>query len=164
MKRVFLLLIFAFLASCSVNHIDSNETLSDKETAHLKKEGNATIGGQVLLFKTDSEIQFGKNTEVLLVPVCKASTDIITQVYGNTQNATRKMKDHPRFNWGSLTDFNKVTKTDKKGSFTFRKVPPGSYYILSFISLPSGRTNDGGTIMKRINVDYGQIKMVSMRL
>lgn len=166
MLRVLLVSCMALLTSCSMtSHIDSDKQLSEEQRIHLTTEGNSTVSGQVLLIKDEGkEILFGQSTEVLLVPVCEASTDIVTQVYGSTDSGRHPLEDHPSFDWGELSSINKLTKTDNRGSFTFRKLPAGSYYILSFISIQQKEENVGSSVMRRINVDRGQIKMVSLRL
>ena len=165
MHRLLLLICFSLFSSCTLLHVSSDSDLTNEQVEKFSAEGKSTISGQVLLFIDEGkDILFGQNTEVLLVPVCEASTEIVTTVYGSAESGTHPMEEHPRFNWGDLNTINKLTRTDKRGSFTFRKLPAGSYYVLSFISIPEDREDKGASVMRRINVDAGKVKMVSLRL
>ena len=165
MYKFLLLISFALLTSCSLSHIDSDLELTQEQKEELSAKGTSTVSGQVLLIKEEGQrILFGKNTEVLLVPVCESSTDIISQVYGTNTSGTRPMEEHPRFNWGELSKYNKLMRTNNRGSFTFRNLPSGSYYVLSFISIPDKKEDIGASVMRRISVDEGKVKMVSLRL
>ncbi|MCH2207330.1 MAG: hypothetical protein MK132_15850 [Lentisphaerales bacterium] len=162
MYRLILLLCVALLTSCS----SSVDEATMEKASEFQKEGTSIIGGQVLLFQEKNKILFGSNTEVLLVPVCDFSTKIISQVYGNTEKGNYPLEDHPRFDWEDLAKYNKLMNTDERGSFTFRRIPEGNYYLLSFISLPNDEKDidEGASIMRRVSVEKGKIKMVSLRL
>ena len=163
MKLYSLLLLCLFSASC-INTVSSTKPVPTKELSNTVYSGKSAITGKVVTIEGHNKIVTRERSEVVLVPVCEASTDIIGQIYKNPVASSRSVKDHPRIDWGRLNDFKRVTYTDETGKFFFSSLSPGEYYILSYINVRDNLSNKGGSVMRKLNLENGKMKEISLRL
>ncbi|MCH2207324.1 MAG: carboxypeptidase-like regulatory domain-containing protein [Lentisphaerales bacterium] len=162
MKLVTLLLICLISASC-ITEIKSSEPIDHGNLSNKVYRGQAALKGNIKTVERHMKL-ITKITKVLLVPVCPASTDIITQIYNNTEASSRDIKNHPRIDWQDLQEFVRTTKTNEKGNFMFASISPGDYYLLSYIKMRDKLSVKGGSVMRKVEVKNGRMKEISVRL
>ena len=163
MKLLTLLLLILISASC-ITKIKSDKTIDRQKLTNSVFKGRSAIIGKVSTIDGHTKMVTKADSQVVLIPVCEASTDIISQIYPNTEASSRSVKDHPRIEWGQLQDFLRVTHTDEYGSFTIANISPGDYYLLSYIKVRDKLSIKGGSVMRKLNIEKSKVKKVSLRL
>lgn len=127
------------------------------EFAKLPTSGTAIVTGQAFLKTADGKIYYPQRENARLNPKTSYSKQWYEVNYIGKKNIT---KADPRY-----LDYIYKSSMDKKGRFTFKKIPGGDYYISAPIFwMKEIKMEDGTILMKRqgaficheIHVDDGQ--------
>lgn len=122
----------------------------ESEYAKLQKTGDATVTGQVFMKTRGGDVKVGAGSEILLIPVTSYS-----RVFYSAYLADRPVSNHDE----RVKAYTIRTQADGTGSFRFKNVPPGKYYLTGDVvwEAPTryGMTRQGGLIAKEIAVEPG---------
>jgi len=131
MRSVFLTAIAALgLAACHAAHIESPVAFDANEAAFIHAEGKATIEGHAFVTNSGGSVVNAAGQPVWLVPSTAYSRQRFAAIYGNTKSirarAIPKADSDPDY-----IRFTRETKATSGGKFSFDKVAPGDYFVVS---------------------------------
>lgn len=123
-----LLLAIALLMGCSSHR---QERVDEREYASYRRDGNATIEGQVKMTLANGQLLYGSACQVRLMPITSSSTSYVQDVV--MTGGTKAPEPGPDAIWW-------VEEADLEGRFRFVDVPAGSYYVICPVAWrePSG--------------------------
>jgi hypothetical protein len=138
------------------------------EAEYSRAAGKAIVKGQMFLRRKDGIVVYGAGSEARLVPKVAHSDQVIAASF-----PSGKIKMHLIFgiNTGAELNFDpafipyiRSTKADGQGGFTFRQVPPGSYYVVGNVNwcVPAGYGScdrQGGDLYDAITVRPGDTEV-----
>jgi hypothetical protein len=136
MKRLSLLLILCFMmVSCAgglARPIQRAVVFNDDEYLPYRKPGKAVITGQAFTTTRSGEIRYGAGRTVSLHPATTYAAE-----YFNVQvvRGAYMSEPDPRF-----LQFEKTTISDATGTFEFKNLPAGKYYVVTDFSWCAGRS------------------------
>ena len=116
--------------------------------------GKSAIKGNILTVEGHHEFIREKGDKIQLIPVCEASTDIVTQIFGSTKDSS-KLKKYPRVDWGAITPFIKNAFTDEKGRFILSNLSGSDYYIIAKVT--------GGSLLRKITLEDDSVIELTLR-
>jgi len=157
MKKSLLLMAVALaLSGCAHQPPPANlGFLSAAEYSALPKEGTGAVSGQVFMRTVGGDVRYGAGSRVLLIPATSYSAQIYSAYLRNQAVASVDTR---------ALEAGKKTQADGSGNFSFSKVPPGSYYILSDVAWQAptayGLALQGGAIMSELQVENDQMTTV----
>ncbi len=129
-KTLILLLAFpVFLCSCVMPQAPMKpmQTAFDEaEFAPYAVPGTSTITGQAFLKTRGREVRLGAGNTVQLLPVTSYTTELRKRV---TLGGERVGPVDPR-----IEKYRRTTIADGSGSFEFRNLPAGEYYVTCVIT------------------------------
>ncbi len=131
MRRVFLSVLFASgLAACRSTHIDSPVAFDASEAAFIQKDGKATIEGHAFVTNRSGGVVNAAGQTVWLIPSTAYARQRFAAIYGGAKSiparAIPKADSDPAY-----SQYTRQTKTTSGGKFTFEKVAPGDYFVVS---------------------------------
>ncbi len=129
MKRWIVLGVVACLVmSCSRTYT-RNADFIPEEYAPYEGVGTARVCGQAYLMLEDGKQHVASGDSVLLAPVTSYTEEAfkVKVLHGRSLEPPDPQ----------AIKFEKHTKTDNEGRFCFTDLPPGSYYVVADIVLPS---------------------------
>ena len=139
--KLFTLLLLCLLSASCMTKVMSAKPVDTEKLSNVIYSGNSAIKGNIVTVEGHHKFIRDKGNKVVLVPVCEASTDIVTQIFGS-DNDSSKLKKYPRVDWGALESFNKVVFTDDKGRFLLPNLSGAEYYIIARVR--------GGSLLRKI--------------
>lgn len=136
------------------------------EAGFIRKSGSATINGQAFLRDRTGQVNvhFASGEVVRLVPATTYAQARVAQFYGAGKfvaaGAIPKVSADPEY-----AAYTRTTKSDAMGRFSFDKVAPGRYFVMSqLIWRPKdGFTSEGGAMYEEVTVtgtESGPIKIM----
>ncbi|MFS0827627.1 hypothetical protein [Pseudomonas phoenicis] len=129
----------------------------EAEYQTLPRIGDATVTGQVFLKTRGGDVKVGAGSEIQLFPV----TSYSKVFYKAYQSKLPIDTPDPR-----VRQYTFRTQADATGSFDFKQVPAGQYYIGGLVTweAPSkyGLASQGGYIAKEITVAPGSSQKVML--
>jgi hypothetical protein len=127
----FFILAFALATSaCQSTRIESPMAFDATEAAFVLKQGKATIDGHAFVTNGSGGVVNAAGQPVWLVPVTAYSRQRFAAFYG----AGKSIPARSVPNISSDPDYIKYTrqtKTESSGKFSFDKVAPGEYFVVS---------------------------------
>lgn len=116
--------------------------------ALAKRTGTGVVTGQAFLKTRGGDVKYGAGEEVYLQPATSYSDQWFNVNYLGQQTLA---DGDPRSAQGRL-----ATQSDGTGSFTFKNVPPGDYYVSTAVTWQAptqlGLATQGGVVAKKISV------------
>jgi hypothetical protein len=149
--RLAVILATALLASCAHQQKVSFGEFPTNEYSALKKEGTATIDGQLFLKTRGGDVKYGAGSEILLIPVTSYSATLYRAVKANQplEEADPRVREYTR-----------RTQADGLGNFSYKHVAPGKYYIGGNVTWEAptqfGLAQQGGLVLREITVGDGE--------
>ncbi len=123
--RLLLLIFTLFTVSC-VSKIQTNQIFSLSEVESYKKEGTATVKGQLFSRTNSGDVKSGAGVAVNLVPMTPyfiERAEIIYKKCATTGPINEEAKNYIR-----------TVLADLQGNYTFEKVPTGRYFVNSILT------------------------------
>lgn len=154
-RRGFILALMILAVSCAGMRTSANKPalpripFPEAEYAKLPLTGTGTVTGSAFL-KVAGNIKAAAGERVILNPITSYSRQWYTVSY--LGNSLLEPPDK------RIDKYIRTTAADDQGRFTFKKVPPGEYYIITVVSweIPSGsqggQVSQGARICKIITV------------
>ena len=155
MRRMLEILVFTsllFLAGCGssskpFNGVHTMSTAFDPTAArYIDNLGSGTISGRAY----QADLFTGAGAKLQLVPVTAYSTEYMGYLFGSSKayyTPTHVDKVHPQFR-----RYQRRTKADENGRYTFSGVPAGEYFV--YAQLVENRT--GVALYERVTIADGQ--------
>lgn len=144
------------MSGCAQQQIVNYPPFPAHEYAKLKQTGTASVTGQAFLRTKGGDVKVGAGSEILLIPVTTYS-----QVFYNAYKAHRPLGPTDP----EVKKYTLRTQADATGSFEFKSVPEGSYYVAGDVvwQAPTqwGLSRQGGMLVKELSVKDGdQVKVM----
>lgn len=144
------------LSGCAQQQVVHYPPFPAQEYAKLKQSGTAAVTGQAFLRTKGGDVKVGAGSEILLIPVTSYS-----QVFYNAYKTRQPLGP----NDPAVKQYTLRAQADGTGSFEFKAVPEGSYYLAGDVvwQAPTqfGLARQGGMIVKEISVKDGdQLKIM----
>ena len=145
------------LAGCATPSVQ-RIPFPESEYAALAKAGTGTVNGQAYLKSSHGEVQQAAVEKVYLDPVTSYSWQWLMVTYAGGRELAPA---DPR-----LSGYVQQTVADADGRFTFQRVPPGEYFVISKIvwQVPTGygMIPQGGFVVGRVVVRDGEVADVTV--
>lgn len=151
-----LLTIAVGISGCAQQQVVNYPPFPGHEYAKLKQTGTASVTGQAFLRTKGGDVKVGAGSEILLIPVTTYS-----QVFYNAYKAHRPLGPTDP----AVKKYTFRTQADATGSFEFKSVPEGNYYVAGDVvwQAPTqwGLSRQGGMLVKGLSVKDGdQVKVM----
>lgn len=149
------LLLLAGCGSSSkpLNGVHTMSTVFDPTAAqYIDKLGSGTISGRAY----QANLFTGAGAKLQLVPVTAYSTEYMGYLFGSSKayyTPTRVDNIHYQYK-----RYQRRTKADENGRYTFSGVPPGEYFI--YAQLVENRT--GVALYERVTIADGQSVQIDL--
>jgi len=159
-KAIFALLVSGFwLAACAPQQptIHLSSKFDPSEAEFILTDGTATITGQAFLRQSGGGVVTCAGSIVDLFPRTRYADERIRHLYGSTLGGVNYGSD-PTFVPESSA-YIKLTRTaqcDAEGDFEFSNVPAGKFYVQTDVVWVVARAQQGGPILKPVDVARGQ--------
>mgnify|MGYP001209388500 CR=1 FL=1 len=123
--RLLSLVLILFSVSC-VSKIQTKQIFSLSEVESYKKEGTATVKGQLFSRTNSGDVKSGAGVAVNLIPMTPyfiERAEIIYKKCATTDPLNEKAKKYVR-----------TVLADLQGNYIFEKVPTGKYFVNSILT------------------------------
>jgi hypothetical protein len=130
---------------------------------YVLETGANTIIGHASLISRNGHVRTCKFDGVLLIPTTAYSSERMSVAFGNTNGGYTRW-----YSYESLPDndqyekFSRHAECDEAGSFMFKDVADGEYFVLSKITWWQRWSHGGGYLMKRLSVADHQHKEIAL--
>ncbi len=138
--------------------------IAPAEVEWSRKSGANTVSGTAAL-KAGGETHTCAGQSANLVPDSAYARARMTAIFGNATRGQRAAsrgpvkfdKDDPLY-----VSTLRTTRCDAAGSFSFARVPDGSWYATTSIKWQVGSQVEGGSMMQRVDVRGGRLVKVTL--
>ncbi len=114
----------------TIARIENPAPFDANEAAFIKKEGKVTVSGHAFVTNSNGGVTNAAGQQVYLIPVTAYSSQRIAAIFGGRKSIRareiRRMESDPDY-----INYTRIEKADSGGKFSFEKVGPGSYYLVS---------------------------------
>jgi len=138
-------------SSSSASWIPARRGVSfdEREFARYSASGSGTVEGQIVIRgEDDGQRHVGSGSDLTLLPVTPYTTEMVDREIRNGENLTSSDT--------RLRKYLRATKADGNGSFAFRHVPSGEYYLTGLVSWYFGEDTYYQWACEKITVREGQ--------
>lgn len=125
-----------------------------KAAEFIHKQGEARIDGHAFFKKPNGYVMHAAGEVVWLIPATPYARERMQRLYGNAKfmpaNAMNRADADPKF-----YEFTRRTKAESNGRFTFDKVAPGDYFLVTNITWKDGEhdvLSRGGAVYETVTV------------
>ncbi|WP_281991445.1 hypothetical protein [Aquimarina aggregata] len=168
MKHKLVLIIIGFLCiNCADKKKTKNDTpitivnkFENQEVSWFKTKGNSQIKGTAKFKSKNSQIRFGEEFRIELMPNCQYTQERLNHIYRNTNSGYVHIEDGiPKFT-PDPKGYHDTIKTmcNKDGEFEFNNLPAGEYYIIAFMLWEK----TGGGLMQHVILSENESKSIKM--
>jgi hypothetical protein len=170
--RILLVSLLAFGSALAVaaEPVKLDSVFDIKAVTFVKQPGTATVTGKAFLKLATGTYRDCAAFNIELLPVSAYSSERIAKTYGNTNQGQILLEQNPPKFTPDVPEYHEMLlkgACDKRGEFTFTRVPAGDYFVMAFIIWDdvSGATprKTGGAAMKRISVAAGSHQAVLLK-
>jgi len=132
-------------------------TFDLKQAAFIKQEGTGEIKGEAFLRQNGGGVVTCAGREVTLVPSTAYSDERFLFLFKNNEKGYspvyRRVISVPNPEYASFT---RKTRCDSQGKFKFTGLQSGNYYVAGDVIWVIGGLSQGGSLMQKVNVNFGQ--------
>jgi hypothetical protein len=147
MLRPAILTAALFFSSCAAPLVQRQAPFSEADFARTSGTGSGSVTGQVFVTMTNHTTKIGSNADLVLLPVNAYTAESIQRKYINGENL---VDGDPRY-----YKYVRATHADEQGSFAFRHLPPGDYFVGTNVVWSHWIWNtDGEGVMYKITISY----------
>ncbi|HRK24160.1 MAG TPA: carboxypeptidase regulatory-like domain-containing protein [Beijerinckiaceae bacterium] len=150
------------LAGCQQT-VKVESSFDPKAAEYIHKAGEGRIDGHAFLKKPNGYVMHASGDVIYLIPATPYAKERMQRLYGAS-----KFMPATRINQAETTDpryldFTRRTKAESNGRFTFDKVAPGEYFIVTTLTWKDNE-NDilsrGGSIYETVTVTGKEDKII----
>ena len=161
--RVVVGVVLLFLAGCVGQTVKIESTFDPKAAEFINRQGEGRIDGHAFLKKPNGYVMNASGEVVWLIPATPYARERMTRLYGDKKfmpaNATNRAETtDPKF-----YEFTRKTKAESSGRFSFEKVAPGDYFLVTNVTWKDSE-NDvfsrGGAIYETVTVTGKEEKII----
>ncbi len=158
LHKAVIAVVFA-IAACAPQQqtIHLSNKFDPAEAKFILTDGTATITGQAFLRQSGGGVVTCAGSTVYLFPRTKYADERIRHLYGSTLGGVNYAVNITFVPESSA--YIKLTRTaqcDAEGDFEFSNVPAGKFYVQTDVVWVVARAQQGGPILKPVDVARGQ--------
>lgn len=157
LMRLLTLALILFSVSC-VSKIQTKQIFSLSEVESYKREGTATVKGQLFSRTNTGDVKSGAGIEVNLVPMTPYFIERVEILYKKCAT-TGPINEEAR-------NYIRTVLADLQGNYVFERVPAGRYSVTSILTwnVPSqyGLVGTGSRKLAEIEVKDGETINVNL--
>lgn len=124
--------------------------------AYAKAPGTGRVEGEAFMRQRGGDVVTAAGSTVYLIPVTPYTTKLVAEMQKET-NIFGPIKDYSRID-PALAEYAKETTAGATGAFAFDGVPPGDFYVLTYVTwkIPDQYVPEGGGVAAKVTVAKGQ--------
>ena len=148
------------VAACAPKPITTLSKFNAAEVAYIHEQGPNTIRGQAFLRQRGGGVVTCAGSEVHLAPAGHYATERIRNIYGTTSRPAQAVA---RADDGDSEYYRyiRIATCDAQGSFTFRDVADGRYFLITVVQWQVHEySHEGGALMSPVEVSGGEVAEV----
>lgn len=166
MRVIFALIALVSLVACARQPIKIESTFDPETAKFINVPGKSTISGQLFLRRNDGIVVYGAGSSVTLIPQTTYSRERISKIYGQGKMVPVYLAPSFESEDAEYRRYQKTTKADGQGRFTFSNLSAGEYYVVGPVTwcAPSqyGCNTQGGSLMEHMTLKNNETKDVIM--
>ena len=168
MKKLSLVFALLALSACAAKPVKLTTAFDEVAAEKQMKDGKNTVVGSAVWQQKNGTIMKCSGHYVYMYPATKYAEERVQHLFGGGSNGSRGATREKVVFAPDKEAFHRLSRKapcDVDGKFKFKKVADGDYYLKTDIiwgdpEYPDDQT-EGGSLMKKINVDGGRkIKVV----
>ncbi|WP_421997939.1 hypothetical protein [Reyranella sp.] len=138
--------------------------MTPAEVDWSRKSGASTVSGSAIV-KSGGETHTCAGQSAILIPDTPYAQARMTAIFGNSSRGRRAAslgpvkfeRDDPLY-----VSTLRTTRCDAGGSFSFQRIPDGTWYVTTTVKWQDGSKAEGGSMMRRVDVNGGRLVKVSL--
>lgn len=163
MKILLATLLVALLSACMGREVKIEGSFDPKAAAFIHTQGEGRIDGHAFLKKPNGYVMHAAGETVWLIPATAYAKERMQRLYGNAKfmpanGMNRADQTDPKF-----YEFTRKTKAESNGRFSFDKVAPGEYFIVTTVTWKDNEHDvfsKGGAVYETVTVTGREEKII----